>query len=533
MPDQPNRQPADSSGADAPARAAFIPRHGTRGGGTNAAGSARRKKRRFILNAAAIAATSLIVLASLFWITSVAVYRVASSSMEPAIQGAADWGDRLLCWKLAYLRHPPRRWEVAMFEAPEQAREQSKIPNLTFGSERGVTVKRVAGLPGERLSIIEGDIWTQPFGSDKPFVRQIKPDSVQQGMWISVYEEDFADLGIDEFEFFWNKTGEGGLAIEPGQTLLMQPDGDKAGIAYRVRVRADSDGKRMRSVPGIPDRYVLEQDVTFSCQTPGCGGVFSSHVHNQKIQARCPICGVMAFENSVVFYGRRSGLPELGYDPVTSSQVPQGDPGHTRMNYYHFVPDVKITLDFKLLEPDSACRLTIVNDDQTLTADLDGDAAKVDGTYAASMAEMADRDGWIRAELYTLDGGARLFLGSERKLAFELDGWRAGAPDFKRLFARTGVGIDAVGGGLAIRNIAIHRDIYYFTGRELGYGFPTGGVSKENEVDVGLDSFFPLGDNCTVSLDGRSWGPVPLKNLKGKAVWILKPDERAGRIPSP
>lgn len=549
LPDQTSHHLPDETGADPTftkspaspptpaagrAEADFIPSPANRGGGTNRLNSPRRRKHRFFMNTTAIAITALVVLASLFWISSVAVYRVVSSSMEPAIQGTSKWGDRLLCWKLAYLRHPPRRWEVAMFNAPERAREQSNIPNLTFGSEKGPTVKRVAGLPGEWLAILEGDIWTKPLGSQSPYSRQIKPDSVQQGMWIGVYDEDFSDLSVDEFLFFWNRLGEGTLSIAPDRTLVIQPDaGGESGIGYQVRVRADSDGKRMRRISGIPDRYVLEQDVTFACRTPGCDGAFSAHVHNQKIQARCPVCGVMAFEDSVVYYDRRSGLPEIGSDPVSSGQVGQGDPAHIRMNYYHMVPDLKIALEFKLLRPDSECRLVIVNDDDEIAAGLDRSGASVNGAAAAPMAGMADKDGWIRAEFYTLDGAVRLFLGPERKLAFELPAWRDSPPDYKKLFKRTSVNLMAGGGGVAVRNLAIDRDIYYFSGRELGYGFPMGGVSKENEIAIDGESFFPLGDNCTVSLDGRSWGPVSLDLLKGKAVWILKPDERAGRIPSP
>ena len=54
-------------------------------------------------------------------------------------------GDQLLVQKFAYLFRPPKRWEVVVFQNPNQ-------PTQAY-------VKRVIGLPGEEVQVRAGDVW--------------------------------------------------------------------------------------------------------------------------------------------------------------------------------------------------------------------------------------------------------------------------------------------------------------------------------------------------------------------------------------
>ncbi|MBX3286060.1 MAG: signal peptidase I [Acidimicrobiales bacterium] len=66
--------------------------------------------------------------------------------------------DRVLVNKLSYRLHDPRRGDVIVFERPPN--EQGDIKDL---------IKRVIGLPGERISIIDGEVRIDGRVLDEPY----------------------------------------------------------------------------------------------------------------------------------------------------------------------------------------------------------------------------------------------------------------------------------------------------------------------------------------------------------------------------
>jgi signal peptidase I len=68
---------------------------------------------------------------------------ISSGSMKPTLQGEnAEEGDWILTEKISYRFRTPRRWEVAALR-----------------KEDGLNVmKRVVGLPGERVSVVDGRV---------------------------------------------------------------------------------------------------------------------------------------------------------------------------------------------------------------------------------------------------------------------------------------------------------------------------------------------------------------------------------------
>lgn len=66
---------------------------------------------------------------------------VSSPSMSPTLRGNSFHdGDRVLIERLSLRLFPPRRWEIVVFESPEL----------------GLVLKRVVGLPGDRLQLLRG-----------------------------------------------------------------------------------------------------------------------------------------------------------------------------------------------------------------------------------------------------------------------------------------------------------------------------------------------------------------------------------------
>src|SRR5258705_2308536 len=78
-------------------------------------------------------------------------FRVPTSSMEPTLLCAkpgigctATFNDRVIVAKIVYRFRDPKRYEIAVFHAPDRARK--------LCSEGGTYLKLVIGLPGEQVS---------------------------------------------------------------------------------------------------------------------------------------------------------------------------------------------------------------------------------------------------------------------------------------------------------------------------------------------------------------------------------------------
>lgn len=491
--------------------------------------AAKRRRRRFWLNMVAFGITLVVILAAAFWLYSMRILNIGSNSMAPTLRGTAGDRDHVLCWMLPYRYRGPRRWEVCVFMTPSNSANQEYIPGLNTGGESGMTIKRMVGIPGERLAMANGDIWTRNLkGGD--FVRQVKPDNVQRGIWIPVYREDFSDVRLDEFMHYWRQDGDGSLAVGK-EGLRMSPGGGRLGIEFQPLIRRGASGAHIvEQLPGIPDRYVLNQEVVFNCQTPGCGTAFAKWVDSQKIDGRCPKCGAMNFEIAVASYGFRSGFAEIG--PYAVGRVPQADPNHFRANSYYFVPDLRLQLEIKLSTAQAACLLELREDERVDTLRVGASGMELNGEKI-DRAPVPKVGEYMHVEFYKLDGAVRVYANRSGKPAFDKVIRTDKKPEQENIPLTNGVAVLAEGGELAVREVVLDRDIYYFSGSEHAVLNYLSGMEETGEVDIPPGHFLPLGDNTTVSLDGRSWGPLDVDLLRGTAIRIWRPKERAGPIPSP
>jgi signal peptidase I len=144
-------------------------------------------------------------------------FQVPTESMEPAIIGRGDWGDRLLVDRFAYMFSDPERYDIVVFKYP-----LSRLVNY---------VKRAIGLPGETILIFRGQIYAAAPGT-RDFKITRKPDAVQEAVFQNnpvIPAEDSDDLDSSKFFRHW----------EPGQGPVPSFDGAKKAVVVNAGNGAD------------------------------------------------------------------------------------------------------------------------------------------------------------------------------------------------------------------------------------------------------------------------------------------------------
>jgi len=105
--------------------------------------------------------------------------RCSSSLMTDEEMPVAN-GDRILVLKCIYQFLEPKRWDVIVFKNPPE-------PTINY-------IKRLIGLPGESLQIIDGDIYI-----DGQISR--KPAKIQNELWMPVYDNDYQPVRPEDGSF--------------------------------------------------------------------------------------------------------------------------------------------------------------------------------------------------------------------------------------------------------------------------------------------------------------------------------------------
>ena len=113
-----------------------------------------------------------IVLALKAWVVN--PYRIPSSSMEPTLHCARAQGDngceagtsdRVLANRVAFHYREPRRGEIVVFKVPRKASVQCGVGDgETF-------VKRLMGLPGDRITLRDGRLLVNGRRVNEPYAR--------------------------------------------------------------------------------------------------------------------------------------------------------------------------------------------------------------------------------------------------------------------------------------------------------------------------------------------------------------------------
>jgi signal peptidase I len=127
-------------------------------------------------------------------------YRIPSPSMEPTLHCAkpvanceARFSDRVVANRLAYRFRDPERGEIVVFEAPAAA------DRCGLGDGGSSFVKRIVGLPGERVSAREGVIRIDGRRLVEPYVDPARRGR-ETGNWPRIPSGHYFVLGDNRTE---------------------------------------------------------------------------------------------------------------------------------------------------------------------------------------------------------------------------------------------------------------------------------------------------------------------------------------------
>ena len=154
-------------------------------------------------------------------------YRVPSPSMEPTLHCAKPvafcqgrFSDRVIANRLAYRFADPKRGQIVVFEAPAAAKRCGP------GDGGSTFVKRIVGLPSERVSERDGVIYIDGERLTEPYVDPSRRGR-ENGSWPRVAPDHYFVMGDNRMHScdsrIWGTVPRGNL-IGPVTLTYWPPD---------------------------------------------------------------------------------------------------------------------------------------------------------------------------------------------------------------------------------------------------------------------------------------------------------------------
>ncbi len=458
-------------------------------------------------------------------------------------------GDRILVHKYIYSVSKPRRWDVVVFKNPQMwNNDDSRGPTTNY-------IKRLIGLPGEHLQIIEGNIYVRRAESDDPAEREWRiarktdrPD-VQEAVWQPIYHSRFVPLdggwteGLSNRRWWLPWHGDMGdwqlpAQVKRGESVKTGPNW----TAYRL----DSVGRGRLAFGFKPAVYFNHDD-------PSPYGEPQRHQYAYNVRKVREGNGepIEDIRLAVALRPDQDGL-SLMLRTTARFDDESTDSGGDVLGAL-IKPDGRVTF----------VRRKRLGADNALTSHEEiGESAQIDPLPT---------DRTTQVEFWFVDQEASLWVNGERVLrqAFDMDidhvrKRRSLSPN-----EFPSIAIEVDGSPVTLFNVELDRDLYYSASRAAGNGGASalGGVSKDaGKAPIGEspplelheakpgdphnNEYYCLGDNSPSSLDGRFWhsldpwvrqksfdgkdrfGVVPEDLLMGRAFFVYFPAPRRFRYDS-
>ncbi|MGB0766451.1 MAG: signal peptidase I [Phycisphaeraceae bacterium] len=414
-----------------------------------------------------------------------------------AIGTKARSGDRILVDKFSYHLTDPSRWDIVVFKAPQDD-EVNGVP-----APRANFIKRLVGLPGERVAFLDGNVFIAPAGTnDFAIARKTDPDTnrhwqtIQRAVWQPIYHSQYIPI-------------EDGTATGPGRDQLH---------AFRVPWqinRGDWDLGTDRRPRRVYTFQGGEGEIQFKMS-----GAYGTVQYNDQ-RTKYPYNQMMGSTNPIEDIRLACAFTPLADNATltlaTTARLDQPGSG----------PE---TLAASL---DTDGRLTLqAIDEQGNARDL------VNATEVGKL----KRGIACEIELWLVDDEVSVWINGERRIIARFDlTWQQLAERLPQpRLPKVTIAVTS-DGPVELRRVELDRDLYYDPSGYSDSGFARAQAKRiDGRLEVGpnpLDlrtqtrdydaELFCLGDNQPASKDGRDWYDVN--------PWVQRRyfdgDERAGLVP--
>jgi signal peptidase I len=390
-------------------------------------------------------------------------------------------GDRILVNKFIYDFAEPQRWDVVVFKYPEDAKTNY--------------IKRLVGLPGETVSLVGGDVWTNREGEPPRIAR--KPPEKLLAMLQCVFDGRYHSARLQDAGWppCWSDWS------SPRREAAVRWTTDDGGRSFAVAAEGDASAtlRYRHYLPTAEDWAAVRAGTSFDA-------------------AAVKPTLVDDFQPYNAIATRPHWVGDLAIDMRLESRGPAGT----------------VTID--LVEAGKAHRCTFDLAVGDVAMAIAGDES---GVVPRARTNVRGVGSW-RVLLANVDDELSLFVDG-RKVDFDhptvwersIESAEANQPydgliepGMKQSGDLAPVGVTASGASVRVADLRVLRDVFYIGALDIG-ARPGELIERDRlAFDLGADQFFVLGDNSAASKDSRLWVEghhVDRHLLAGKALLIFWP----------
>ena len=435
-------------------------------------------------------------------------------------------GDQLLVNKQAFLYRSPERWDVVVFRNPARPTE--------------AYVKRVVGLPGERIQIVGGDVIVDGQIARKTYEEQVATR-------ILVHDDDYRAVHDEGYQPHWQVADSEIVGTERTGSLswiadrssfnlrggdVRRPDKDPiAWVEYHHWIRSGGQHDTTVSLAHWPENVdgasVPPSGLRFN-QKKGefsVTGALSEEVKRRLLE----LTDDKPFRNAVLDLYEASHIvavtDDYGYNPSDEAGTPnpvrdllvsahislQGGSGEFVVEMTNGATIFAVVFD--VVRREVHLFVEPLPEGMTLNSQPTGLGPKSEPVASAPWPKSFDNN-----------GGTIEFSLFDKQVLVSIDGKPVIAPWPFEMSAgaqppRIPVRFGARGLDIKVSRLKLYRDVYYTDARSRH------AVNRPYELKE--DEFFVLGDNSPVSHDSRRWdNPVVNRShLVGKPFLVHLPSK--------